>query len=83
VDPKLRLLLVAADNPDFERNTASVSRRRRFSVEIDRRGMFAHLWRFDVYLCAERESAWAVEREPGGIDVQLWRLHLMLSRVPM
>jgi hypothetical protein len=81
VDPKLRLLLVAADNPDFERNTVSASRRR-FSVEIDRRGVFAHLWRFDVYLCAERESVWTAQREPGGIDVQLWRLHLMASRAP-
>ncbi len=81
MDPKLRLLLVAASDPDFERRAAPVSRRG-FSVEVDRRGIFVALWRFDVYLCAERESAWAVVREPGSIDVQLWRLHLMVSRVP-
>ena len=56
--------------------------RRRFSVEIDRRGVFATIGRYDAYLCLEPEAARSLQREPGSFDGQLWRLHLIVSRVP-
>ena len=81
MDQKLRLLLVAAN--ENERFGDDVEERRRaFSVEFDRRGVFVTLGRFDTYLCWEPDSAcfWRVEQ--GALDAQLWRVHLMVGAVP-
>jgi hypothetical protein len=61
----------------------ALATRRAFSIEFDRRGLFVSLGRFDGYLCAEPESAWSFLREPGSFDAQVWRLHLIVSRVPL
>jgi len=81
MDPNVRLLLIAA-NDSAPRTMVRPPKRRAFSVEIDRRGVFATLGPFEAYLCGESEKAWFVVREPDCLDVQLWRLHLILSRVP-
>jgi hypothetical protein len=81
MDTKLKLQLVAANDPDFEAPDREPARRS-FSVELDRRGVFITLGRWDVYLCAEPESEWQLLREPGGFDAQAWRLHLIVSRLP-
>jgi hypothetical protein len=77
----MRLLLAAA-NDDHRAKWAAPAFRRPFLVEVGHRGLFLHLWRFDAYLCAEPDAVWSFMREPGGFDVQLWRLHLIVGRVP-
>lgn len=72
--------LLAADAALAER--AAHDTRRRFLVEIGRRGIFVRLGRTEAYLCGEAESAWMAQREPGCLDVQAWRLHLIVGRVP-
>jgi hypothetical protein len=57
-------------------------RERRFSAELDRRGLFLRLGRTEAYLCAEPEGAWVFEREAGGLDAQAWRLRLVVERMP-
>jgi hypothetical protein len=56
--------------------------RRSFSAELDCRGLFLNLGPFDAYVCFEAASAWFVQRELGDFDIQAWRLHLIVSRVP-
>jgi hypothetical protein len=34
-------------------------------------------------VCSEADSAWSFLREPGGLDVQAWRLHLIVGRAPV
>ena len=77
----MRMLLAAANDDAFIGPTAPLPRPA-FRVEIGRRGVFLHLWRFDAYLCAEPEAGWSLSRETGGFDCQLWRLHLIVGRVP-
>ena len=81
MDANVRLLLVAANDsrPD---PVIAPAKRRAFSVEIGRRGVFMTLGPFDAYLCTEPEKTWFAMREPDCFDAQLWRLHLILSRVP-
>jgi hypothetical protein len=55
-------------------------RRRRFSAEFDRRGLFLTFGRFDVYLCTEPEAAWSFLRDANGFDGQFWRLHLIIDK---
>jgi hypothetical protein len=55
---------------------------RGLSVDVSRRGVFAKLGRLEAYLCSEAEVAWFAHREPGGCDLQFWRLHLMVGRSP-
>jgi hypothetical protein len=81
MDQKLRLLLVAAnENERFDEEIED--RRRAFSVEFDKRGVFVTIGRFDTYLCWEPEGAcfWRVEH--GALDTQFWRMHLMVGSVP-
>jgi hypothetical protein len=78
---QLRALLAASDRLDID--GSGVARPgRRFSIELDRRGLFLRLGATEAYLCREAEGAWFVQREPGGFDAQLWRLHLVVGRVP-
>jgi hypothetical protein len=81
VDSNVRLLLAAANDDEFT-GWAAPAPRRPFGVEIGCRGLFLQLWRFDAYLCTEPEGAWSFIREPGGFDLQVWRLHLLVGRVP-
>jgi hypothetical protein len=81
MDAKLRLLLAAATDDDVRAWDAPPSRRP-FLIEFERRGVFAQLWRFDAYLCTEPDTAWTFTREPGGFDMQVWRLHLIVGTVP-
>jgi hypothetical protein len=55
-------------------------RRRRFSAEFDRRGLFLTLGRFDVYFCTEPEAAWSFLQDRYGFDWQFWRLHLIVDK---
>jgi hypothetical protein len=81
MDPNLKLLLVAANDTGFR--PAGLARRQgRFAFEVGRRGIFARLGRFEMYLCTEPDSAWVFLREPGGFDAQAWRLHLIAGPVP-
>ena len=74
------LLAAAADAAPSEVWLAS--RRRRFSLELDRRGLFLRLGGVEAYLCAEPQAGWSLRREPGGLDAHAWRLHLIVGRVP-
>jgi hypothetical protein len=57
-------------------------RGRRFSAELDRRGLFLRLGQVEAYLCVEEYGAWMFYREPGGFDAQAWRLHLVVGKAP-
>jgi hypothetical protein len=78
VDPKLRLMLVASNDLNCSA-LAQIPRRRRFSAEFDRRGLFLTFGRFDVYVCTEPEAAWSFLRDGRGFDGQFWRLHLIID----
>jgi hypothetical protein len=81
----LRALPAAADAPVGDGHAwlrRRRRRRRRFALELDRRGVFVRLGRTETYLCAEPDSAWILQREPGALDAQAWRLHLVIDRVP-
>ncbi|MGK7870952.1 hypothetical protein [Falsiroseomonas sp. E2-1-a20] len=78
MDPKLRLMLVASNDLNCSALTHA-PRRRRFSAEFDRRGLFMTFGRFDVYLCTEPEAAWSLLRDRHGLDLQFWRLHLIID----
>jgi hypothetical protein len=80
MDRNLRLLLAAANDDGFVAEATPL--RRRFSIEFGRRGIFVTIGSMDVYLCGEADSAWSFLREPGGLDVQAWRLHLIVGRAP-
>ena len=81
MDPKLRALVATAEGADWTEASKPV-RQGRFSVELDRRGLFLRLGRVEAYLCAEAEGAWVFYREPGGFDAQAWRLHLVVGTAP-
>jgi hypothetical protein len=81
MDPNLRALVAAAEASDWCEEPIP-PRRRRFSVELDRRGLFLRVARTELYLCAEANGAWSAYREPGGFDLQMWRLHLVVGKVP-
>ena len=81
MDPNLRTLVAAAERANWTDELAA-SRPSRFSVELDRRGLFLRLGRTEFYLCAEAERAWGLYREPGGFDLHLGRLHLVAGRSP-
>jgi hypothetical protein len=78
MDPKLRLMLVASNDLNCSALTFA-PRKRRFSAEFDRRGLFLTLGRFDLYLCTEPEAAWSFLRDRHGFDWQFWRLHLIID----
>ena len=78
---QLHAMLGAADRAHVDHLTP-FGRRRHFSVELDRRGLFLRLGRTEAYLCGEPEGAWYCRSEPGGVDAQAWRLHLVVGRVP-
>lgn len=61
---------------------ASQAPRRRFSIELDPKGLWLRLGRTEAYLCIEPEGAWTLMRETDGFDAQAWRLHLILGKVP-
>jgi hypothetical protein len=81
MDRKLRLLLVGPNDCRIEAREPP-TRRRPFSIEIDRQGVFVCVGQFDAYFRAERDTAWYIQREPDGFDAQVWRLHLIVGRVP-
>jgi hypothetical protein len=58
------------------------ARRRRFAVELDRNGLFLSLGRTDFYLCMEPGSTWSMHRASGELEMQAWRLHLIIGRAP-
>jgi hypothetical protein len=58
------------------------ARRRHFAFELDRNGLFLSLGRTDIYVCVEASSAWTAQRSAGELDVQAWRLHLIIGRAP-
>jgi hypothetical protein len=74
-------LLVASADPNLSEVAVRASRHR-FSIELDRSGLFVRLGRTEAYCCTEPERAWAFVREPGGFDAQAWRLHLIIGRIP-
>jgi hypothetical protein len=77
------LLPAAADEPACDGHAwLRRRRRRRFALELDRRGVFLRLGQTEAYLCAEPEGAWAFAREPGALDAQAWRLHPVVGRIP-
>jgi hypothetical protein len=77
------LLPAAADEPACDGHAwLRRRRRRRFALELDRRGVFLRLGRTEAYLCAEPTGTWAFERGPDGLDVQAWQLHLIVGPVP-
>jgi hypothetical protein len=45
--------------------------------------VFLRLGRTEAYLCAEPTGTWAFERGPDGLEVQAWRLHLIVGPVPV
>jgi hypothetical protein len=66
---QLRALLAASDRLDID--AGGLARpRRRFSVELDRRGLFLRLGGTEAYLCREPSGAWFIQREPGGFAAQ-------------
>lgn len=77
----MRMLLAAANDDEFIGPTAPLPRQP-FRVEIGDRGVFLHLWKFDAYLCTEPDAGWSLTREAGGFDCQIWRLHVIVGRVP-
>lgn len=81
MDHNLRLLLAAANDDSFAADAAP-ARRRRFSIEFGRRGIFVSFAGTDAYLCGEPDSAWSFIREPGGFDAHAWRLHLIVGKAP-
>jgi hypothetical protein len=81
VNRNLDALLAAAENSDWT-NEPVTEKRHRFSVELDRRGLFLRAGRVEAYLCTETNWAWTFHREPGGLDAQVWRLHLITGRAP-
>lgn len=80
----LDALLTTLDRSDLSGDaTAPAGRgRRRFALELDRRGAFLRLGRVEAYVCFEPDRAWSFLRDPGGFDAQIWRLHLIVGRVP-
>jgi hypothetical protein len=69
----LRALAAAADEPVGDGHAwlrRRRRRRRRFALELNRRGVFVWLGRTEAYLCAEPDSTWMVQREPGALDAQ-------------
>jgi hypothetical protein len=54
-----------------------------FSCELTRSGLFLRTARTEAYCCVEREAGWWFSREGGGgLDVQVWRLRLIVDPVP-
>jgi hypothetical protein len=81
MDPSLRALVAATERANWMDELAA-SRARAFSVELDRRGLFLRIGRVEAYLCTEADRAWSFCREPGGLDAQAWRLHLVVGAAP-
>ena len=55
---------------------------RDFSLEPTRSDLFVRTGRFEAYCCLEREGGWWFSREAGGLDVQAWRVRLIVDRAP-
>jgi len=70
-------------SPEDPAGSAGPRAKRRVAAELGRRGIFVRIGRIEAYLSVEAQSGWFLEREPGGIDCQAWRLRLMAERVPV